>query len=283
MVGFRQAAACLAFLGLSAGAAQAGGLWGDNPVSLKDGPAGGYWVVTIGGYGALEPSFPGSKDYSAGGRIIFDVYRAGDREWLTLPNDAASLTLYEAGNFRAGIAADYINGRWQNDGTAVKGLRDIDYTLELGGFAEFYPAPFVRTRVEVLQGVTGADGLAVNLMADFIYKPGPQWLFTVGPRLKFVDDQYNSAFFSISPLNSLRSGFYGLPGLPVYSAKGGLYSAGVDATVRYQLTERVSLRAFAEYNRLTGDAADNPLVQLRGSEDQWQVGVGAAYKFNFAF
>ena len=71
-------------------------------------------------------------------------------------------------------------------------------------------------------------------------------------------------------------------GLPSPAA-GGLYSAGVDATVRYNLTERISLRAFAEWNRLTGDAADNPLVQLRGSEDQFQAGVGAAYKFNFAF
>ena len=272
MVGFRQAAVCLAFLGVSAGAAQAGGLWGDSPISLKDGPSGGYWVVTIGGYGALEPSFPGSKDYSGTGRIIFDVYRAGDRQWLTLPNDAASITLFEVGNFRAGAAADYISGRYQNNGNAVQGLHDINYTVELGGFAEFYPVPFVRTRVELLQGVTGADGFAANLMADFIWKPGPQWLFTVGPRLKFVDNQYNSAFFSINSLDSTAQACTACQPLPVFDAKGGLYSAGVDATVRYNLTECISLRAFAEYNRLEGDAADNPLVQnsgLRGPVAGW--------------
>ena len=277
MAGLRRAAACFAFLGLSVGAAQANGLFGDNPVSLKDGPYGSYWVVTIGGYGAAEPAFPGSKDYKGTGRIIFDVYRAGDREWLTLPNDAASITVYEAGNFRAGIAADLISGRFQNSGDAVHGLHDVDYTIEAGGFFEFYPAPFLRTRAELLQGVTGAEGFTANLMADFIYQPTPQWLFTVGPRLKFVDDAYNNAFFSISPLDSSRSG------LPIFSAQGGLYSAGVDATIRYNLTERISIRAFAEWNRLTGDAANNPLVQLRGSEDQWQVGIGAAYKFNFGF
>ena len=279
----RQAAACFAFLGLSVGAAQANGLWGDNPVSLKDGPGGSYWVVTIGGYGAVEPAFPGSKDYKGTGRLIFDVYRAGDREWLTLPNDAASITVYEAGNFRAGIAADLISGRFQNSGDAVHGLHDVDTTIEAGGFLEFYPVPFVRTRAELLQGVTGAEGFAANLMADFIYRPAPQWLFTVGPRLKFVDDQYNSAFFSISPQDSFRSNLPGLPFLAPFTAKGGLYSAGVDATVRYNITERISLRAFAEWNRLTGDAADNPLVRLRGSEDQFEAGVGAAYKFNFAF
>lgn len=273
----RQAAACFAFLGLSVGAAQATGLWGDNPVSLKDGPGGGYWIVTIGGYGAMEPAFPGSKDYAPTGRLIFDVYRAGDRQWLTLPNDAASITLYEAGNFRFGAAGDYIVSRTQNDGGAAVGLHDVDYTIEVGGFAEFYPVPFVRTRVELLQGVTGADGFTANLMADFIYQPSPQWLFTVGPRLNFVNDKYNSAFFSITPADNGRTG------LPVYQASGGFYSAGVDATVRYQLTERISLRAFAEWDRLMGDAANSPLVQLKGSEDQFQVGIGAAYKFNFAF
>jgi outer membrane protein len=215
--------------------------------------------------------------------LIFDVYRAGDREWLTLPNDAASITVYEAGNFRAGIAADLISGRFQNSGDAVHGLHDVDYTVEVGGFLEFYPVPFLRTRAELLQGVTGAEGFTANLMADFIYQPTPQWLFTAGPRLKFVDNNYNDAFFSISPLDSFQSSFSGLPFLPPFTAKGGLYSAGVDATVRYNLTESISLRAFAEWNRLTGDAADNPLVRLRGSEDQFQFGLGAAYKFNFAF
>ena len=182
-----------------------------------------------------------------------------------------------SGNFRLGAAADLINGRYQNDGGAAVGLHDVDYTIEVGGFAEFYPVPFVRTRVELLQGVTGADGFSANLMADFIYKPSPLWLFTVGPRLNFVDSKYNSAFFSITPVDHL------LTGLAEYRASGGFYSAGVDATVRYQLTERISLRAFAEWDRLMGDAVNSPLVQIKGSEDQFQVGVGAAYKFNFAF
>ncbi len=276
MVGLRRAAACLAFLGFSAGVAQAGGLWGDNP-SYKDGPSGD-WVVTLGGYGALEPAFPGSKTYVGTGRLILDVYRAGDRVWLTLPNDAAGITLFEAGNFRAGVAGDLLLGRNRNDDImALYGLHNINYTIELGGFAEYYPVPFLRTRVELLDGVTGAEGFGANVMADLIYAPGPQWLFTVGPRLKIVNTQFMSTFFSINEAEHIVSG------LPFYQATGGLYSAGVDATARYNVTERFSIRAFAEWNQLAGDAATSPLVQYRGSEEQWQVGVGAAYKFDFRF
>jgi MipA family protein len=125
--------------------------------------------------------------------------------------------------------------------------------------------------------VTGAEGLAVNLAADAIYRPDPKWLFTVGPRLKFVNTQYQSTFFSVSQAEANRSIF------SAYHASGGINSVGVDATVRYYVSERFSLRAFAEWNRLQGDAADSPIVKLRGSEDQWQAGVGASYTFNFAY
>lgn len=274
MAGLRQAAASIAFLGLSVGAAQAADIFSDNPVSYKDGPSGA-WVVVIGGYAGAEPEYPGAKGYAFTFRPIIDIHRAGEREWLNLPNDAFNITLYQTGNFRTGVAGDFLQDRTHNDGDALRGLRDIDYTLEFGGFAEYYPAPFLRTRVELLQGVTGADGLAANFMADFIYKPDPRWLFTAGPRLKVVNSQYNSTFFSVNGDEVAASG------LPGYHASGGLNSAGVDATARYDVSTRLSLRAFAEWDRLTGDAADSPLVKLRGSEDQFQFGIGAAYKFSY--
>ncbi len=276
MLSFKKIASIVAFLGIASGYAQAADMWNGDAPSYKDAP-GGYWVVTLGGYGGAEPSFPGAKSYSFAFRPILDVHRAGETEWLSLPNDAFSVGLYRLGNLRIGVAGDYINSRTHNDdSSALRGLHDIDYTLELGGFAEYYPVPFLRTRVEILQGVTGADGLAANLMADYIYSPGPQWLFTVGPRLQFVNTQYESTFFSISSAEAPYTN-----GLTPYHASGGLNAAGVDATARYNVSDRLSVRGFAEWNRLTGDAADSPLVKQHGSEDQFQFGVGAAYKFTY--
>ncbi|WP_127076699.1 MipA/OmpV family protein [Rhodomicrobium lacus] len=275
MVGLKQAAACVALLGFAAGSAQAADLFGESG-GYKDGAAAPYWVVTVGGYAAVEPSFPGAKDSDFTFRPIFDFYRAGEKEWLSLPNDAFGFTLYQTANFRFGLAGNYIDERnVSDDRRALTGLRDIDYTIQLGGFAEYYPVPFIRTRVELLQGVTGAEGFEANLIADFIYRPAAQWQFTVGPRLKFVSGDYNSEFFS-TPSNYLGLGY-------AYNAGGGLNSVGVSASARYDVNERWSIRGFAEWNRLEGDAADSPLVKLRGDEDQWQAGIGAAYKFNFTY
>jgi outer membrane protein len=263
-----------AFLGLTVGSAHSADFLDGTPLSYKDGP-GSAWIVTLGGYGGAEPEFPGSKTLTFAFRPIVDIRREGTKEWLTLPNDAVSLTLFQTGNFRAGAAGDYLTNRDGNDGRALKGLHGIDYTLELGAFAEYYPVPFIRTRVELLQGVTGAEGFVANLMADYIYQPDPQWLFTAGPRLRFVNTQYESTFFSISGADVAASG------LPAFHASGGLDSAGIDATARYNVNERLSLRAFAEWDRLVGDGADSPLVKFRGSEDQFQFGLGAAYKFSY--
>jgi len=238
---------------------------------------GSTWIVTLGGFGGAESSFPGADALAFSFRPIVDIYRAGDRTWLTLPTDAFSFTLYSTGDFRFGAAEDYILNRSQHGDSALHGLPNINYTWETGAFAEYYPVPFLRTRIELLQGVSGADGAAANLMADYIMLPDPAFLFTVGPRVYLVNTQYQSAFFSISRADS------GPSGLPAYHASGGLNSAGIDATVRYTLNEQLSFRAFFEWDRLVDDAAESPIVKLRGSVDQYQLGLGAAYRFTFSW
>jgi MipA family protein len=274
MLTLKKSASIVAFLGLTLSCAQAADIGGDSPLSYKDAP-GNYWVVTLGGYGGAEPLFPGSKTETLAFIPVIDIHRAGEREWLMLPTDAFGYTLYQTGNFRIGASGDYILDRNHKDDSALRGLSDINYTLELGAFAEYYPAPFIRTRIELLQGVSGADGLAANLKADYIFQPNAQWLFTVGPRLQFVNTQYESTFFSINSVEMTRSG------LPAYHASGGLNSAGLDATARYNVNEHLSLRAFADWERLVGDAVNSPIVKQRGSEDQFEFGVGAAYRFTY--
>ncbi len=266
--------ALVAALGLSIGSAQAADLAPDGSYSYKDGP-GNYWVVTVGAYGGAEPSFPGAKAYTFAFRPVVDFHAAGEKEWLSLPNDAFSLTLYQTGNFRAGLSGNYIQNRNHSDESGISGLRDINYTLQAGGFAEYYPAPFLRTRVELLQGFTGSDGLTANLLADYIYRPSYNWIFTIGPRLQFANAQYTSTFFSVSASESAATG------LPTYRASGGLNWAGGDATVKYRWSDAITLGAFVEADRFVGDAANSPIVKLRGSEEQLTVGVGATYTFDY--
>ena len=103
-----------AFLSLTIGCAYGADISADAAPSYKDTP-GNYWVVTLGGYGARRTEFPGAKKYGLQVRPIVDIHRPENREWLTLPADALSLTLYQTGNFRVGAAADFLLDRVQSD------------------------------------------------------------------------------------------------------------------------------------------------------------------------
>ena len=65
-------------------------------------------------------------------------------------------------------------------------------------------------------------------------------------------------------------------GLRAYDPKGGLFSAGVCSSVKYQWNPNRATLAYAQVDRLVGDAKECPITE-RGSETQLTVGVGFTY------
>ncbi len=230
------------------------------------------WIVDIGGFAVAEPTYLGSSHYNGGFKPWIDIRRAGDREWMSLPYDAVSYGVFETDNFRAGPAAAItLQSRFHGQDIDLRlGKSDVD--LAGGGFAEYYPLTSIRTRAELLQGITGNTGLVANLSADYIYKPYEKWTFTFGPRLQLASDQYASDFFSTR--YAQKTGIW-----TPFHAEGGLLSAGAELTSKYEWTKQLSTRFFIDYTQLVGDAADSPHVATRGSAEQVIAGVGGSYKF----
>jgi outer membrane scaffolding protein for murein synthesis (MipA/OmpV family) len=230
------------------------------------------WIVELGGYGVFEPRYEGSKSYVTGFKPIIDFHKEGDRVWPFFPNDAITYDLFETSNFRAGPAGDItLQSRFHSPDVNLQ-IGKADVNLQGGAFAEIYPVDNVRGRIEVLRGLTGNTGFSINLMSDYIWKPDARWTITAGPRAQIVDDEYASEYFS-SQL-AIRNGRY-----VKYKAEGGLLSAGAELTGTYDWTQNIATRFFIDYSRLTGDAADSPRVDLKGSPDQVTVGIGVSYKF----
>ncbi len=239
--------------------------------SLENAPPSAY-VVELGGYGVLAPAYEGSNHYVMSFKPIFYYTSPGDRQWLSFPNDAIDINLYETSNFRAGPAASItLQSRYHGEDIDLRlGKADVD--LQTGAFAEYYPLANVRTRVEVLQGITGNPGLAANLAADYIWRPAADWTLTLGPRAQIVNDEYASAWFSTE--NAKKTGTY----VP-FRAEGGVLYAGAEFTGKYDWSKEISGRFYMDYDQLMGDAADSPRVSIRGSSEQFIVGAGISYKF----
>ena len=240
----------------------------------KAGPAAQTWIVTIGAWTYAQPLFEGSDEVTFGGRPIISIRRPGDREWLSLPTDHGGMTLVSTDTFRAGPSFNVIQKRKESDSDALRGLGDVDWAVELGAYAEYWPAQFARTRVEVRRGFNGHEGFVADFSVDFVFRPLPAWTLTLGPRLSVADDEYMRTYFSVTPAQAVTSGLQG------FAAQGGLKSTGALASVTYQWTPQLASMGFVEYARLLADAADSPIVKQRGTPDQVTAGIGVKYSFS---
>lgn len=233
------------------------------------------WAFTVGVAGFYAPEFLGSKDYAFSAAPDLRVeYR--DRFFASL-FDGVGYNIVNTEGWRIGPIAKYAFGRDESDHVALRGLGDVDGTVELGGFAEYEFEPF-SVKLEIRQGLGGHEGLLGEVGLSYsnsIETFGTPLSFSVGPRLSFGNDDYTNAFFGVTAAQSARSG------LAQYKADSGLLSYGIAGSVMMPITDSVSAGAFAGYDRLGEEAADSPLVRQHGSENQVIIGLGLSYQFGF--
>jgi outer membrane protein len=240
-----------------------------------DSSAKGNWTVAIGVEGWVMPRWQGSDGNSIFVPVpLLDVRKAGTPERFHGARDGFGLALIDIGQFRAGPVGAVRLSRKQGDDTRLLGLGDVDTAYEFGIFAEYMWASWLRTRAEVRQGTGGHKGIVADLAADAIAPVSRQLTFSAGPRMTLATNSATSPYFSITAAQAAASG------LPVFDAKGGVRSVGAGAKARYLLTPQWGTHVFVEYERLTGDAKNSPLVALRGSADQWTFGAGITYAFD---
>jgi outer membrane protein len=232
------------------------------------------WTVTIGAEGRVLPSYEGSDSYILAPFPLFDIRRAGTPPTFQSPRDGFGFGIIDTGRFRFGPTFKVRLPRREGDDSDLRGLGDVNWALEAGAFAEYWPTQWLRARVELRQGFGGHHGVVSDVMADVVVPVTPQLTLSGGPRLTLASTAATAPYFSITPAQSVASG------LPVYEASGGVYSFGVGAKARYEWSPQWASHVFLEYERLAADAANSPLVIQYGSRDQIQVGLGVTYSFD---
>jgi MipA family protein len=234
----------------------------------------GDWIVSVGAGAEYKPDFEGSRHYMVSPIPVFSIRRAGSPDRFRSPLDSASFTLFDYGGFHAGPVAKFVAARNANDFAELAGLGKVNAALELGGFVEYFPIDWFRMRVEVRQGFFGHGGVTANFSGDAIVPISQGLTFSAGPRFTLESTGATAPYFSVNPLQAALSG------LPAFNARGGAHSAGAGAQLRYRINPQWEVHSYVEYQRLLGDAAASPIVQLRGSANQVTVGLGASYSFD---
>jgi len=233
------------------------------------------WTFTVGAAGFYAPEFLGSKDYEF--VPVPDLKVEYKNRFFASMFEGVGYNIVNSEGWRIGPIAKYAFGRDESDHIALRGLGDVDDTIELGGYAEYSFDPF-SVKLEMRQGLGGHEGLVGEAGLSYsnsIETLGSPVFFSIGPRVNFANDDYNNAFFGVTAAQSAKSG------LAQYKAESGLVSYGIGGFMMMPITDSISASAFAGYDRLGEEAADSPLVRQRGSEDQFIVGLGLSYQFGF--
>ena len=236
----------------------------------------GEFTLTVGGRAYFEPRYDGGKAGVFTGAPLISVKPKGSFEKFTSPRESSGFTVLESEQFFIGPVFSFNNERLPGDDRALRGSHRVDFAFEPGLFIEYLPTDFLRLRAEFRQGIGGHHGQIFDFSADvFKHLDDKKWLVAAGPRLTIATADALGPYFDVRPPQAAATG------LPIYTTRGGIRSAGFGVDFRYNWTERFQTELFGEYERLVDRVADSPLVRFRGDPNQYRIGVGATYKFDF--
>ncbi len=243
------------------------------------------WRFSLGAGTVYAPAYVGAEDYQLS---VYPDARAyyKDTFFASIPEGVgynvinkdgwrvAPLAKIGWGRDEDGEGPFAVTGR---DVNALRGMGDVDDALEVGGLVEYTHRPFT-TKVELRQGIGGHEGMigeaGVNYGGQLAQYTRPV-SYSFGPRLVWGDSDYNNAFFGVDNGQSARSG------LSPYKADSGLVSYGVGGMMMVPVTDTIAVTAFTSYDRLGEEPGDSPLVEERGSKNQFMTGLGMSYQFGY--
>lgn len=235
-------------------------------------PAMAQRTVTLGLGAQAAPKYPGADNYGIGPLPIFDLRRPGQPITFESADDGAGTGILARDSvINFGPAVRFQSKRDENDVGAAVG--NVGFTVEVGGFVSIHPSEHFRIRAELRKGLGGHRALVGSLGADVIFRDDQNYIFSIGPRVRWADNKYQDRYFGVTPAVA------GVTGLATLDPNGGVYAVGGIANFTRRLGRNWGMQAYAGYDRLVGDAADSPIVRAFGSRDQFSGGAGLWFEF----
>jgi outer membrane protein len=225
------------------------------------------------------PDYEGSDDYTIGIAPAFRYTLEKQERYIQLLANELSANVLNHPNLRLGPVLTYHFGRNnQIDDRQVKRMTEIDGTVMGGVFADYLFRLSQNPRHRfIVGGLAQYDlggenhGWKFSGSARYwhpIATPVDLFLTT---QLNFATKDYMDTYFAVDSADSTRSG------LPKYTAGGGAKDFVLAGGATFYLSRSWVTTAGVRYSRLLDHAGDSPIVDDRGSENQFFTGVGIAY------
>jgi outer membrane protein len=147
-------------------------------------------------------------------------------------------------------------GRSENRSPALRGLGDIEPSLEAGAFFNQYLShqTFLTSSLRYGAG-RQRDGLQLDLGAGHSDAFAGQWRYAFGAAATFVNAGYMRSYFGVDALQAARSGY------SPYQPGAGVRDLRLNGSITYRHTPRLAATLGASVSSLQGDARRSPLVR----------------------
>ncbi|MBM3518760.1 MAG: MipA/OmpV family protein, partial [Alphaproteobacteria bacterium] len=232
--------------------------WLSGATALTDGGSESDWRVNLGvGVGAA-PDFPGSDDYEVVPLPLVDVaYR--DTYFLSTQR-GLGVVLFRSDLFRAGPRLTYDRGREESENIVLRGLGDIEPSVEAGVFVEYYRRSW-RFSGDLRQGLfDGHQGLIASGSIAVGGRFSDASNLVLGAEIHAADSDYMNAYFGVGQAG----------------AGAGIRDVGAYLDFVYLVTPNVYVTLDTRVSILLGDAAASALT----TEDlQYFLGTVVGYRF----
>jgi outer membrane protein len=239
----------------------------------------GFGVRSFAGLavGAI-PDYEGSDDYTVGVAPL-GVWRYGksSERYLKIIATELSWNAIDSKTWSAGPALNYRLGRDDVDDTFVDKMAEIDDAVELGAFVGYTvtgsdPRDKITFSLQALGDVSDThDGFTATASVKRFWPISRSVTLSFGAITNYANDDYTDTYFGVSAADSSASG------LRQYTADGGFRDVRIPIFAIFSFSPKWHVAAGMVYTRLLGDAADSPVVDDRGSADQFFVGASVIY------
>lgn len=232
--------------------------------------------IRLGAGAQFQPEYEGADDYEVK-PLPFLMVNYRDIVFLRGTTLGANAFTWqgprESDKLQVGPLVRYQFGRDEDDSDDLRGMGDVDASVELGGFITYSIGAW-STGLTLFQDASDShDGFTAKVNVGHRHSFGPKLRLRSELYTTWADDSYTETFFGVTAVQSARSG------MRQYRPEGGIKDVGLQLDLDYSLTENWGLTGRLGYKRLVGDAADSPLVKDRGSADQFTTGLFLSYRF----
>lgn len=223
--------------------------------------------------------YEGSADSNVIPLVYYKMKKEGGRSVeLTGQRGSGSaavvrINLIKKDKWQVGPLIAYRGARDDVDNGAVDALRDVDAALEAGAFVGFKKGLWSGSVSSLFDISDEHDGSVVNLTGRYLLPFSKKLMLHIVASATWADSNYMDTYFSIDTDNSARSG------LRTFAASSGAKDVGLGVILIYKLSSEWSVTGALAFARLLEDAADSPIVDDVGDEDQRFFAVLGIRKF----